>query len=107
LDEATQRRERVTQFHTGDVWRTVVSLRKYRPDLLVFTIATPPSGLTVVTGLDARSRVLKTHYDQIVSEALAIPFAAVEPDLWSALNVVPADFSSVKRLLGEQRSVRS
>jgi len=106
LDEMTQRRERVTQFHTGDVWRTILSLKKYRPDLNVFTIATPPSGLTVVTALDAGSRVLRTQYDQIVNEALAIPYAAIEQD-WSALNIVPADFSFVERLLGERRSVRS
>jgi hypothetical protein len=84
-----------------------LSLKKYRPDLSVFTIATPPSGLTVVTGLDAGSKVLKAHYDQIVSEALAMPFAAMEHELWGAFNVVPADFSSVERLLGERRSVRA
>jgi hypothetical protein len=105
LDEVTQRRERITQFHTGDVWRTVLSLKNYRPDLRVFTIATPPSGLTVVTGLDAGSRVLKTQYDQIVKETLAIPFAAIEPDFTRALNVVPADFESIERLLGHRRSV--
>jgi hypothetical protein len=106
LDEVTQRRERITQFHTGDVWRTILSLKKYRPDLAIFTIATPPTGLTVVTGLDAGSRVLTTRFDQIVKETLAIPFAAIEPDIRHALNVVPADFSSVERLLGERRSVR-
>src|SRR5450631_1084438 len=45
-----QTRARDTDFHTGDVWKTVLCLKHYRPDLDVFTIATPPTGLTVVTG---------------------------------------------------------
>jgi hypothetical protein len=103
LDEPTQRRERETQFHTGDVWRTILCLRKYRPELQVFTIATPPTGLTVVTGLDPTSRRLSTHYDEYVSECLSIPFAAIQDDLNRAVNVVAADFPSVERLLGARR----
>ncbi len=52
LDEPTQRRERETTFWTGDVWKTVLALKHYRPDLDIVTIAAAPTGLTVVTGLD-------------------------------------------------------
>ncbi|MCM3881607.1 MAG: glycosyltransferase [Vicinamibacterales bacterium] len=107
LDEPTQRREMDTVFHTGDVWRTVLCLRKYRPGLQMFTIATPPTGLTVVTGLDPSSRLLEAHYDEYVNEFLSIPFVAIENDLSRALNVVAADLPSVERLLGERRSTRS
>jgi glycosyltransferase involved in cell wall biosynthesis len=103
LDEPTQRREQATQFHTGDVWRTILCLKKYRPDLQVFTIATPPTGLTVVTHLDARSRVLKTHYDQYVTEFLSIPFSAIAHNLTDAVNVVAADFASIEHLIGTGR----
>ena len=52
LDEVTQRPVRQRRFYTGDVWKTVLCLKHYRPDLDIFTVAAPWSGLTVVTGLD-------------------------------------------------------
>ena len=36
----------------GDVWKIIPCLREFRPDLHLFTIATPPSGLSVVSRLD-------------------------------------------------------
>lgn len=38
------------QFWTGDVWKLVPLLLEYRPDLTIFTIGCPPSGLTVIQG---------------------------------------------------------
>jgi hypothetical protein len=54
-------------FWTGDVWKIIPCLREFRPDLHVFTIATPPSGLSVVTRLDSHSTVFIDHFDEIVS----------------------------------------
>jgi hypothetical protein len=89
LDEATQSRSCDTQFHTGDVWKTVLCLKHYRPDLDIFTIATPWTGLTVVTGLDPASRVLSERYEQAVARFVVTPFSAIEGRLNDALNVVP------------------
>jgi hypothetical protein len=55
------------QFWVGDVWKIIPCLRKFRPDLQVFTIATPPSGLSVVTRLDSLSTLLPDRFDEIVS----------------------------------------
>jgi glycosyl transferase family 2/methyltransferase family protein len=106
LDEPTQRRERETQFHTGDVWRTVLCLKKYRPDLDLFTIATPPTGLTVVRGLDPASRYLTSHYNACVAEFLEVPFSAIESDPGRAVNSVAADFPAVQRRLAGRASGR-
>jgi tetratricopeptide (TPR) repeat protein len=99
LDEATQSRARDTQFYTGDVWKTVLCLKYYRPDLEVFTIATPWTGLTVVAGLDPTSRVLSENYDEAVARFIDTPFSAIELDLGVALNIVPNEWKPVESRL--------
>jgi hypothetical protein len=91
LDEATQSRARDTQFHTGDVWKVVVCLKQYRPDLDIFTIATSWTGLTVVTGLDPTSRVLADGYDEAIARFINMPYSTIESAYEAALNVVPND----------------
>lgn len=95
LDERTQRRERETQFWTGDVWKVVLCLRRYRPDLEIFTIATPPSGLTVVCNLDPGSSVLQRDYDRVVDQYMNAPFSAVADSMKEQLSVIPNDWDLV------------
>lgn len=65
-------RENRTNFWTGDVWRIIPCLKAFRPDLKLMTIPTKPSGLGVVTSLDATSTVLSDNYDAIVRYYLAL-----------------------------------
>ena len=68
LDEITARRDRVTKFWSGDVWKIVPILKQYRPDLDIFTIPTRPTGLTIVANLNSYSQVLSENYDEIVEQ---------------------------------------
>jgi hypothetical protein len=102
LDEPTQSRARDTQFHTGDVWKTVLCLKHYRPDLDVFTIATPWTGLTVVTGLAPDSRVLADNYDEAVARFIDLPFSDIEGRMEAAMNVVPNDWNVVEARMKER-----
>ena len=52
LDRETARRDGSQPFWSGDIWRLIVLLKKYRPDLAIHTIATPPTGLGIVRNLD-------------------------------------------------------
>jgi hypothetical protein len=61
--EAT--RERINFAWTGDVYKTLLVLQQYRPDLLLLPVHTEQTGLLVVLGLDAESRVLHDRYDDI------------------------------------------
>jgi hypothetical protein len=103
LDQATQSRARDTQFHTGDVWKIVPALKYYRPTLDIFTIATPWTGLTVVTGLDPASRVLANSYDEVVARFVDLPLAAIENHRDDTLNIVANDWHIVEERLKAHR----
>ena len=103
LDAPTSARERRTQFWAGDVWRIVVALRKYRPDLTVRTLDSAPSGLGVVTRLDPASSVLADRYDEIVAELMALDYAAIAARKAEWLNLMPAEWAGVSGMLREAR----
>ena len=95
----TALRERETTFWLGDTWKAIAILIKHRPDLKVFTIPTYPSGLTIVTNLDAKNSSLGRDFDRICEETMALDLESCMPTMATILNTVPNDFESVKRLL--------
>lgn len=74
-------RQRQTRVWTGDVWKIVICLKKYRPELKITCLNSSPTGLMLVTGLDSRNTVLQDHYNGIVREysgdAYSVPPEAV------------------------------
>lgn len=70
--------EPLNRMWTGDVWKLVPILRRYRPDLQVVLVDCPPTGLVCVTGLDPTSRVLNARYLEIVREFREVPNGAAE-----------------------------
>lgn len=93
-------RERRSVLWLGDTWKIMILLRKYRPDLNIFTIPTYPSGLAVVTGLDPASVALHEQFDALCREADGYEFDAHYPGMAQHANVTANDFSDVARLLG-------
>lgn len=80
----TAERERRSIFWIGDTWKLMVLLSQHRPDLNVFTIPTFPSGLAVVTGLNASSShavALRASLDTICKSAMEWNLADFVPDL--------------------------
>jgi predicted O-methyltransferase YrrM len=99
LDERSASRERRTQFWSGDVWRMLVQLVKYRPDLSIHTLATSPTGLGLILNPDPASRVLEQHYARIIAEGMELPFAMLERDRAGLLRLFPNDWSRIRALL--------
>lgn len=62
----------VTQAWTGDVWRCIIALQKYRPDLNITILDSSPTGLAVITNLNPNSQILINDYHQIVKEVSEI-----------------------------------
>ncbi|MBA4325174.1 MAG: hypothetical protein C0426_09055 [Rhodobacter sp.] len=57
---------------TGDVWKLIPILQRWRPELTVTVLDCRSTGLVCVTGLDPESRVLGQNYDRIVAEFAGI-----------------------------------
>jgi len=92
-------RERRTNFWVGDVWKVVSILREYRPELRVKLVATAPSGLCVVRGLDPASRVLWQQLDAIVERYRELPYPANGLDVPAGFELVPASETGLREAL--------
>lgn len=99
FDRRSAERERTTQFWTGDVWRIIPALRKYRPELRIRTIATAPSGLCVLRGLDPGSRVLEDNFAAIVREFIALDYAEFDSRRNEYLNPCPNEPERVRQIV--------
>lgn len=66
VEEAARNRQ--TRFWTGDVYKLLEALRRYRPDLISLEVNTRGSGTGLVLLPDASSTVLSEHYDDLVAE---------------------------------------
>jgi hypothetical protein len=103
IDARTAAREQVTDFWSGDVWRLIVLLKRHRPDLAVYTLGVPPTGLGLITRLDPGSTVIREHLGQIVSEGLATEYGSIAACKSEALNLFAYDRRGLHSLLGASR----
>ena len=99
-DELHRARERAAARWAGDIWRLILLLREWRPDLNVVVADSAPSGLGIVRGLDPHSSVLSDHYDQIVEKYLAVPYGSLDDgSMADHLNRIPGDWATVRQQL--------
>jgi Methyltransferase domain len=98
-DRATAERERHGTAWTGDVWKLIVLLKKYRPDLSIHTVATPPSGLAIVRNLDPASRFIADNLERLSREFLELDYSFLDKDRAGKLNLLPNDWNRVQALL--------
>lgn len=99
LDERTAQREQVTGFWSGDIWRLVLLLRTQRPDLVVRTIATPPTGLGIVLNPDPNSHVLADRLEELIAEYLAKDFGVLAKAKPQALGLLENRWPVIRELL--------
>ena len=99
IDARSAERDQITAFWSGDIWRLLVLLKKYRPDLAIHTLGTPPTGLGLISRLDPTSTVLRSRLPELIGEGLALDFSAIAQRRPEALNLVPYDWPRVRQLL--------
>ncbi len=104
-DRLTAERERDSIFWSGDVWKLVVILKKYRPDLSIHVIAAPPTGVCIVRNLDPTSRFLLDNHERLTAEFMAFDYSYLEKDRAAKLNLFPNDWAKIQPLLGSARQL--
>jgi hypothetical protein len=62
---------------TGDVWRTILALKRHRTDLKILCLDSAPTGLVLISRLDPTSTLLNDRYDSIVNDMLAMDLATM------------------------------
>lgn len=97
-DRQTAQREQHTAFWSGDVWKTLVLLKKYRPDLKIHTVAAPRTGLCIVRNLDPGSRFIADNLERLVEEFIALDYSYLEKDRAKKLNLYPNDWEQIRLL---------
>lgn len=98
LDEVTAARKMTTSFWSGDIWKLMFCLKEYRPDLAVYTIATPPTGLGLVRNLDPHSTVLRDNLQRIYDEFIPLPYETIVKHKPQLLNLFPNAWQQVQAL---------
>lgn len=74
---------------TGDVWKIVPLLKKYRPDLKIVILDCAPTGLLAVTNLDPASTTLTDAYGRLVDELHKLDLSTYSiRRLWDELPVI-------------------
>jgi len=92
-------------FWTGDTWKLILFLIKYRPDLDINVVPTPPSGLGIITKCDSKSTLLMEKYDQFVSEQQhqELPYDyldSLEGRMFMSLyKIVPNEWREIVKIL--------
>ena len=101
IDRTSAERERKSLFWSGDIWRLIVLLKKYRPDLRIDTIGTPPTGLGFIRNLDPSSRFLADNVARLSDEFMQLDYGYLRDDRRAKLNFFPNDRESLRRLLAQ------
>ena len=99
-DRTTATREQHTTFWSGDVWKVLVLLKKYRPELAIHTVAAPRTGLCIVRNLNPASTFIRDNLQRLVDEFMALDYSYLEKDRAKKLNLFPNDWEKIRPLLG-------
>jgi len=95
----TASRERRTKFWVGDVWKIVPILREHRPELRIKIVATAPSGLCVVRGLNPASNVLRERLADIIEQHRTLEYPAGPLEVPAGFELVPASDAGLREAL--------
>jgi hypothetical protein len=99
VDCVTAARERTTQIWSGDVWKLIICLKKYRPELRISTVDVAPTGLSLIRGLDRYSTTLGSHLNDLYEEFIPCNYGLLEPGKDQKLNRIENNWHEIEAAL--------
>jgi|WetSurMetagenome_2_1015567.scaffolds.fasta_scaffold70633_2 hypothetical protein len=97
VDRISSQRNRTTQIWTGDVWKLIPCLRKYRPDLDIKLFDVSPSGLAVITNLNPKSKNLYINMKNICDEFISLDYSYFEEHKTD--KFITVDYRSINKYI--------
>ena len=98
-DALSVKRERQTRFWTGDVYKFVLCLKEFRPDLKIYNLNIGPSVLCFVGNLNPASTVLSDRRSEIVNRFMDIEYSTIAPNRDSLLCIRENSNEELSRFL--------
>jgi hypothetical protein len=100
ISAETATREHLTYLWTGDVWKVILCLKEYCPDVDLAVVDAPPAGLAIVRHLGAAAAAhLHDRYDEIVARFVDLDYSILESDKAGLLNRIEYDWPLIEALL--------
>jgi len=77
---------------TGDVFKIILVLKKYRPDLRIYNF----NDLCVVTNVNPLNTILKENYDEIVNEYIDLTYDDIADNKEEVLSIINKSPQEIK-----------
>jgi hypothetical protein len=96
----TATREHLTYAWSGDVWKIVLCLKEYCPELDVRVVDVAPTGLGIVRHLNAAASArLQDRYEEICDRFVDLDYSILENDKPGVLNRIDYDWTLIDAIL--------
>lgn len=93
LNEEMTSRTMIPGYWTGDVWKIIPTLRRYRPDLKLVLVDTEPTGTLIVLNMNHLNRSLPLQYTNIIDGLSGPEIMPVPNEIINRQTAVPGELA--------------
>ncbi|MBA2241532.1 MAG: DUF563 domain-containing protein [Chthoniobacterales bacterium] len=93
----------LVQSWAGDIWKLIVCLRRFRPELEVVVTDAHPTGIALVAGLNATNTVLVNQYSEIIEHFSEVDYCTVGDYRDYVLSKFPSNSPYIAEFLKKKR----
>lgn len=94
--------EKNLNYWSGDVYKIILILKEFRPDLELINFNVPKTGLCIVKNLDSTSTVLEENYDRIIEKYMNYSFDYIQERKNTVLDVTNIEYKNYKEKLNNE-----